>query len=523
MKATKVLGPLVLLVVTIWAVLYMSVDPRSLQSFSETRYGDNRGEFYDKRDDRPSPFVQRKNAKTRSGKNMAVTDHNLLESTHEATKLNEINGFSETLGLKALEKPSSSKKLLGDEAVTSKASIEPSKTEQVANMAAIFPTTPPPKKEAHTKIFQQNVAKKFAEPPSGDTHAGKHQVSVGDSSGQGLNSPTNTNNRSDYNVGLGRELPARNPFLRRKATRWETFNRNNSRNMKLTNNTPMTRNALKGNTTTTLNETSRSGYKNSGQNSAHNVVKLDMPKTDQNSDGKDTKIKADNILNTQTKPNWQFDDITQPFKRQCDIDRNCTTEKGRHATHTKGKSKPAHSDRTPYHSDSTKISVKTGDTAVLGEVEGFIDTWEGAERNVSRAVSIIRRGHRLSRGRRQHGAHSPGLLLGAQNPNTDEKEEPTDKTTQAEKRNKDSKRKRRRKQNHDPNRIPHDMAQAKCRCTACLDPVTNKQNYNYACVPVKIKKLVLRRKKKKSGGYRYRDEWEDVAVGCTCVQPRYSP
>eukprot|EP00058_Branchiostoma_floridae_P020860 XP_002606350.1 hypothetical protein BRAFLDRAFT_67593 [Branchiostoma floridae] len=76
---------------------------------------------------------------------------------------------------------------------------------------------------------------------------------------------------------------------------------------------------------------------------------------------------------------------------------------------------------------------------------------------------------------------------------------------------------------HDPNRVPHDIAQAKCRCTACLDPVTKKQNYNYACVPVTIQKLVYRRKKKKSGGYRYREEWQGVTVGCTCVQPRYSP
>ncbi|CAH1252879.1 IL17B [Branchiostoma lanceolatum] len=268
MKATKVLlGPLVLLLVTIWAVLYMSVDPRSLRSFSETHYRDNRGDFFDKRDDRPSLLVQRKNAKTRSGKNMAVTDHNLLESTHEATNSNDVNDFSETLGLKTLEKPGTSRNLFGDEAASSTASIKPSKTEQVVNMAAIFPTTPPPKKEAHTKIFQQNVAKKFVELPSGDTHADSHNLAL-----------------SERSV---------------------------------------------------------------------------CP--------------------------WSY----------------------------------------------------------------YID--------------------------------------------------------------------------HDPNRIPHDIAQAKCRCTACLDPVTNKQNYNYACVPVTIKKLVLRRKKKKSGGYRYRDEWQDVAVGCTCVQPRYSP
>ncbi|XP_019619680.1 PREDICTED: uncharacterized protein DDB_G0283697-like [Branchiostoma belcheri] len=77
---------------------------------------------------------------------------------------------------------------------------------------------------------------------------------------------------------------------------------------------------------------------------------------------------------------------------------------------------------------------------------------------------------------------------------------------------------------HDPDRFPYDILQARCRCTACLDTTTGRQNYNYVCVPVTIQKLVSRRKKKKSGrGYRYRNEWVDVAVGCTCVNPRYSP
>ncbi|XP_078659118.1 uncharacterized protein LOC144904235 [Branchiostoma floridae x Branchiostoma belcheri] len=726
---SKVLGSLVCLL-GISAVLFVSTDPGSLQTFSEAPLGDDEADFsQSKMADNNKPWlshVQRKNAiKTRSE---AVTDDaNLLENAREATELNDANGFLEKLGLNTPKKPGTSRNPFRNQPSSSTASIKPrfklsSKTEQVTNMAAIFSNAPPPgnnDEETHRKVLiKQNLAKKLRSLTNDKgLKKGEPRVSVAENnSGKELTSPTIVNAKEqrsdrDYNVGLGRELPTTSPFFRRKTKHRETFDRNNPepRNIELNSDQVVTRNTLKMNPTTIPNDSDRSGGKGSERMSTHHVGKLDMS-TVETRYGKqmETHVDTENSSDIQIKPDFQYNNgETQRFKSRCGTDKNCTTERGRHGNHAKEKATQTHSDRNHYNTNSIEISITPSDIAVLDEVGKFIDTWEGAERNVSHVVSIFRKGHGPTRARKQQGDHPPGFRLGAPQSNATEKKEAKTtekggKTTQSGKTRKDDEKGRRkltveedtekdrretekdkrkvekdkekvrgktdkkgrrktnkddekhrrktaqdnekerrqtekddrkaekgkekerwktekdkekdrrpeadgdkrkdrrrtesrnlakrtrkgrhrkrtgssirttsRKQavfgtvnislkesvspkvpldscpenrttnspnsplnvrsvcpwsyyiDHDPDRFPYDILQARCRCTACLDTTTGRQNYNYVCVPVTIQKLVSRRKKKKSGrGYRYRNEWVDVAVGCTCVNPQYSP
>ncbi|XP_019619674.1 PREDICTED: serine/arginine repetitive matrix protein 5-like [Branchiostoma belcheri] len=400
--------------------------------------------------------VQRKNAiKTRSE---AVTgDANLLENARKATELNDANGFLEKLGLNTPKKPGTSRNPFRNQPSSSTASIKPrfklsSKTEQVTNMAAIFSIAPPPgnnDEETHRKVLiKQNLAKKLRSLTNDKgLKKGEPRVSVAENnSGKELTSPTihTKGHRSghDYNVGLARELPTTNPFSRRKTKHRETFDRNNSapRIMELTSDQVVTRNTLKMNPTTIPNDSDRSGGKGSERMSTHHVGKLDMS-TVETRYGEERKIHIDteSNLDIKIKPDFQYNnEETQHFESRCGAERNCTTERGRHGTQNKEKAKRTHSDRDHYNTHSTEISVTPSDIAVLGEVEGFIDTWEGAERHV---LSIFRRGHKLTRARKQQGDHPPGFRLGAPQSNATEEE---GKTTQSGKMRKDEKRGRRK-------------------------------------------------------------------------------
>ncbi|KAI8499171.1 Interleukin-17 [Branchiostoma belcheri] len=624
---SKVLGCLVVCLFGISAVLFVSTDPGSLQTFSEAPLRENEGDFSSgNMADNNRPWlshVQRKNAiKTRSE---AVTgDANLLENAREATELNDANGFLEKLGLNTPKKPGTSRNPFRNQPSSSTASIKPrfklsSKTEQVTNMAAIFSNAPPPgnnDEETHRKVLiKQNLAKKLRSLTNDKgLKKGEPRVSVAENnSGKELTSPTIVKAKGqrsdrDYNVGLGRELPTTSPFFRRKTKHRETFDRNNSapRIMELTSDQVVTRNTLKRNPTTIPNDSDRSGGKGSERMSTHHVGKLDMS-TVETRYGKqrETHVDTESNLDIKIKPDFQYNnEETQHFRIRCGTDRNCTTERGRHGTHAKEKAKQTHSDRNHYDTSthSTEVSVRPSDIAVLDDVKG------------------LRRGHEPTRARKHQDDHPPGFRLGEPQSNATEKGGKTTQNTNVTSQNgvdsnnstvqptrtvNSSRRhfrrliarkgrrqcfrrrgRKRRRHNaskskgrkgelrqavfgtvnislkesvspkvpldscpenrttnspnlplnvrsvcpwsyyvdHDPDRFPYDILQANCRCTACLDTTTGRQNYNYVCVPVTIQKLVSRRKKKKSGrGYRYRNEWVNVAVGCTCVEPRYSP
>ncbi|XP_062857247.1 interleukin-17B-like [Trichomycterus rosablanca] len=77
--------------------------------------------------------------------------------------------------------------------------------------------------------------------------------------------------------------------------------------------------------------------------------------------------------------------------------------------------------------------------------------------------------------------------------------------------------------NHDENRRPVDIPEAKCACAGCINPFTMQEDRSmtsvliYAKIPVR--RLLCSRKKKKKNNCvpRYRTVVESIAVGCTCI------
>jgi len=68
--------------------------------------------------------------------------------------------------------------------------------------------------------------------------------------------------------------------------------------------------------------------------------------------------------------------------------------------------------------------------------------------------------------------------------------------------------------NHDENRFPADIAEARCRCERCIGGHTVNQ-----CERVFYHQRVLKRKGEKDGMYRWEPAWEKIATGCTCAVP----
>ncbi|XP_060766168.1 interleukin-17B-like [Neoarius graeffei] len=75
--------------------------------------------------------------------------------------------------------------------------------------------------------------------------------------------------------------------------------------------------------------------------------------------------------------------------------------------------------------------------------------------------------------------------------------------------------------NHDENRRPVDIPEAKCACVGCINPFTMQEDRSmtsvliYAKIPVR--RLQCPRKKKKKCVPRFRTVVESIAVGCTCI------
>ncbi|XP_045173729.2 interleukin-17F-like [Mercenaria mercenaria] len=68
--------------------------------------------------------------------------------------------------------------------------------------------------------------------------------------------------------------------------------------------------------------------------------------------------------------------------------------------------------------------------------------------------------------------------------------------------------------NHDPNRRPETIIEAKCNCRRgpCIDEVENSR-----CEPVKYNIRILRKYGCENGKYQYKLTMERITVGCTCV------
>ena len=68
--------------------------------------------------------------------------------------------------------------------------------------------------------------------------------------------------------------------------------------------------------------------------------------------------------------------------------------------------------------------------------------------------------------------------------------------------------------NHDENRFPADIAEARCRCERCV----HGQSVNQ-CERVYYNHRVLRRIGETEGVYRWVPTWEKISTGCTCAVP----
>ncbi|KAJ8281512.1 hypothetical protein COCON_G00040310 [Conger conger] len=80
--------------------------------------------------------------------------------------------------------------------------------------------------------------------------------------------------------------------------------------------------------------------------------------------------------------------------------------------------------------------------------------------------------------------------------------------------------------NHDENRIPVDIPEAKCSCVGCINPFTMQEDRTMSSVLIYTKIPVRRRlcdrmskkpRKKKKCVPLYRTVVESIAVGCTCI------
>uniref|UniRef100_A0A8C4A070 Interleukin-17B n=2 Tax=Denticeps clupeoides TaxID=299321 RepID=A0A8C4A070_9TELE len=79
--------------------------------------------------------------------------------------------------------------------------------------------------------------------------------------------------------------------------------------------------------------------------------------------------------------------------------------------------------------------------------------------------------------------------------------------------------------NHDENRKPVDIPEAKCSCTGCINPFTMQEDRSmtsvliYTKIPVRRRHCPQRREKPRKARCRsrYRTAVESIAVGCTCI------
>ncbi|KAM4678521.1 interleukin-17B [Discoglossus pictus] len=81
--------------------------------------------------------------------------------------------------------------------------------------------------------------------------------------------------------------------------------------------------------------------------------------------------------------------------------------------------------------------------------------------------------------------------------------------------------------NHDENRIPVDIPEARCLCTGCINPFTMQEDLSMSSIPIYSKIPVRRRLCEPSvSGLRARRRkkcqqhvavMENIAVGCTCI------
>ncbi|XP_026865413.2 interleukin-17B-like [Electrophorus electricus] len=79
--------------------------------------------------------------------------------------------------------------------------------------------------------------------------------------------------------------------------------------------------------------------------------------------------------------------------------------------------------------------------------------------------------------------------------------------------------------NHDENRKPVDIPEAKCSCAGCINPFTMQEDRSMTSVliytKIPVRRLLCNRpsktRKKKKCVRRYRTVVESIAVGCTCI------
>ncbi|XP_063301295.1 interleukin-17B [Pelobates fuscus] len=82
--------------------------------------------------------------------------------------------------------------------------------------------------------------------------------------------------------------------------------------------------------------------------------------------------------------------------------------------------------------------------------------------------------------------------------------------------------------NHDENRIPVDIPEARCLCTGCVNPFTLQEDHTMSSIPIHSKIPVRRRlceasshglrtRRRKKCHKEYIAVMENIAVGCTCI------
>ncbi|XP_072257070.1 interleukin-17B [Pyxicephalus adspersus] len=82
--------------------------------------------------------------------------------------------------------------------------------------------------------------------------------------------------------------------------------------------------------------------------------------------------------------------------------------------------------------------------------------------------------------------------------------------------------------NHDENRIPASIPEARCLCSGCINPFTMQEDLSMSSIPIYSKIPVRRRlcdsklpalrgRRRKKCHKEYTAVMENIAVGCTCI------
>ncbi|KAG9490660.1 interleukin-17B isoform X2 [Eleutherodactylus coqui] len=82
--------------------------------------------------------------------------------------------------------------------------------------------------------------------------------------------------------------------------------------------------------------------------------------------------------------------------------------------------------------------------------------------------------------------------------------------------------------NHDEDRIPLDIPEARCLCSGCINPLTMQEDLSMSSIPIYSKIPVRRRfcesssaglrgRRRKKCHKEYTAVMENIAVGCTCI------